>query len=70
VPPADRPDLADEAAHETREDTFYAWDTIAGLRHPELGGSPETLDIVGVNCYSFGQMEFREQGPHCRPAAR
>ncbi len=64
VPPADRPDLADEAAHETREDTFYAWDTIAGLRHPELGGSPEILDIVGVNCYSFGQMEFREQGPH------
>ena len=64
VPPPDRPDLADEAAHETEEDTFYAWDVIAGQRHPELGGSPEILDIVGVNCYSFGQMEFREQGPH------
>ena len=37
---------------------------IAGQRHPELGGAPEILDIVGVNCYSFGQMEFREQGPH------
>ena len=46
------------------EDTFYAWDVIAGQRHPELGGAPEILDIVGVNCYSFGQMEFREQGPH------
>jgi hypothetical protein len=29
-----------------------------------LGGSPEVLDIVGANCYSFGQMEYREQGPH------
>jgi len=37
---------------------------IAGQRHPELGGAPDKLDIVGVNCYSFGQMEFREQGPH------
>ena len=64
VPPRDRPDLADDAERETREDTFYAWDVIGGIRHPELGGTPEVLDIVGVNCYSFGQMEFREQGPH------
>ena len=64
VPPRDRPDLADEADHETFDDTFFAWDVIAGRRHPELGGSPEILDIVGVNCYSFGQMEYREQGPH------
>jgi beta-glucosidase/6-phospho-beta-glucosidase/beta-galactosidase len=64
VPPKDRPDLADEAEQETKEDTFYAWDVISGQRHPELGGSPEVLDIVGVNCYSFGQMEFREKGPH------
>ena len=28
------------------EDTFLAWDVIAGKRHPELGGSPEILDIV------------------------
>ncbi len=64
VAPKDRPDLADEAERETQEDTFYAWDVIAGTRHPELGGAPEILDIVGVNCYSFGQMEFSEQGPH------
>ena len=62
--PPDRPDLADEARRETHEDTFFAWDVLAGQRHPELGGSPEVLDIVGVNCYSFGQMEYREQGPH------
>jgi beta-glucosidase/6-phospho-beta-glucosidase/beta-galactosidase len=64
VAPRDRPDLKDEAEHETYTDTFYAWDVIAGRRHPELGGSPEVLDIVGVNCYSFGQMEYRENGPH------
>jgi len=64
VAPRDRPDLEEAARHETYEDTYVAWDVIAGLRHPELGGSPEVLDIVGVNCYSFGQMEYREQGPH------
>ena len=37
---------------------------IAGKLHPEFGGAPEILDIVGVNCYSFGQMEYREHGPH------
>ena len=64
VPPKDRPDLADEAMRETDEDTFIAWDVLAGKQHPEFGGSPEILDIVGVNCYAFGQMEFNEQGPH------
>ncbi|WP_157463463.1 family 1 glycosylhydrolase [Deinococcus pimensis] len=64
VPPRDRPDLADEAREETFHDTFVAWDVLAGRLHPELGGSPEVLDIVGVNCYSFGQMEYREDGPH------
>jgi hypothetical protein len=64
VPPADRPDLADEASHEMREDACFAWDVLAGLKHPELGGAPDILDIVGANCYSFGQMEYREQGPH------
>lgn len=64
VPPKDRPDLADEAHHETFHDTFIAWDVLAGKLHPEFGGSPEILDIVGVNCYSFGQMEFSENGPH------
>lgn len=64
VPPKDRPDLADEAAHETMVDTFLAWDILSGRERPELGGAPEILDIVGANNYSFGQMEYREQGPH------
>ncbi|MDQ3822938.1 MAG: b-glycosidase [Actinomycetota bacterium] len=64
VPPQDRPDLADDARRETYDDTFFAWDVLAGKQHPELGGAPDVLDIVGVNCYAFGQMEFREHGPH------
>jgi hypothetical protein len=63
VAPKDRPDLEDDARRETYYDTFVAWDVISGRQHPELGGSPEVLDIMGVNVYSFGQMELRENGP-------
>jgi hypothetical protein len=64
VAPRDRPDQIPAAEHETCVDTFLAWDIICGRAHPECGGSPEILDIVGVNVYSFGQMEYREHGPH------
>ena len=64
VPPQARADLADEAWRETYDDAFFAFDVISGRRHPELGGSPETLDIAGFNNYSFGQMEYRADGPH------
>jgi beta-glucosidase/6-phospho-beta-glucosidase/beta-galactosidase len=64
VAPMDRPDLEQAAWHETYVDTFVAWDILYGKEHPELGGSPEILDIVGANNYSFGQMEYRESGPH------
>jgi beta-glucosidase/6-phospho-beta-glucosidase/beta-galactosidase len=64
VAPVNRPDLIEAARHETYVDTFLAWDILYGKEHPELGGSAEILDIVGANNYSFGQMEYREQGPH------
>ncbi len=64
VAPEGDPHLADEAREETYEDTFYAWDVLAGQRHPELGGTPEILDIVGVNCYAFGQMVYQRDGQH------
>jgi hypothetical protein len=64
VPPRDRPDFAEAARIESCDDAFLAFDVIGGLRHPELGGSPEILDIVGFNNYSFGQMEYRPEGPH------
>jgi beta-glucosidase/6-phospho-beta-glucosidase/beta-galactosidase len=64
VAPRDRPDQQQAAWEETNVDTFLAWDILYGKVHPELGGSPEILDIVGANNYSFGQMEYREHGPH------
>ena len=64
VAPRDRPDQQEAAYEETYVDTFLAWDVLCGKKHPELGGSPEILDIVGANNYSFGQMEYREHGPH------
>jgi beta-glucosidase/6-phospho-beta-glucosidase/beta-galactosidase len=64
VPPRDRPDLAEAARRESYEDAYIAWDIVSGLRDPEHGGSPETIDILGFNNYSFGQMEYRENGPH------
>ncbi len=64
VAPRDRPDQQQAAWQETYVDTFLAWDILYGKEHPELGGSPEILDIVGANNYSFGQMEYREHGPH------
>jgi beta-glucosidase/6-phospho-beta-glucosidase/beta-galactosidase len=67
VPPSDRPDLAEEAHRESYEDAYIAWDVISGLKHPELGGSPETIDILGFNNYSFGQMEYQGAGIPNRP---
>ena len=64
VAPRNRPDQEQAAWNETYVDTFLAWDILYGKEKPELGGSPETLDIVGANNYSFGQMEYREHGPH------
>jgi beta-glucosidase/6-phospho-beta-glucosidase/beta-galactosidase len=64
VPPRDRPDLAEEAHRESYDDAYLAWDAISGQRFPELGGSPETIDIIGLNNYSFGQMEYVPGGPH------
>jgi hypothetical protein len=58
VPPRDRPDLAEGAHRESYDDAYIAWDVISGLKHPELGGSPEIIDILGFNNYSFGQMEY------------
>jgi beta-glucosidase/6-phospho-beta-glucosidase/beta-galactosidase len=64
VPPRGRPDLAEAARRESYDDAYIAWDIISGLKHPEYGGSLELIDILGFNNYSFGQMEYREGGPH------
>ena len=62
VPPRDRPDLAEAAHRESYDDAYLAWDIISGLKHPEYGGSLELIDILGLNNYSFGQMEYAGGG--------
>ncbi len=62
VPPKDRPDYA-EGAHWFNENVvFESWDMIAGRIMPELGGSPEHLDIVGLNYYWTNQWEHANPG--------
>lgn len=41
--------LADAVGHTASQ--YEAWDLMAGRREEELGGTEETLDIIGVNYY-------------------
>ena len=67
VPPRDRPEWAEAAHREAYDDAYLAWDIISGLKHPEYGGSSELIDILGLNNYSFGQMEYAGGGKPNKP---
>jgi beta-glucosidase/6-phospho-beta-glucosidase/beta-galactosidase len=56
VPPLGAADTNGAAAayHEAQ---FEAWDMLAGIREPELGGRPRYLDVMGVNFYHDNQWE-------------
>lgn len=58
VPPHGRMDVLSDATAFNHGAVFEAWDMIAGRLHPELGGSREHLDIVGVNYYWTNQWEI------------
>lgn len=49
-----RPEDA-ERAEGHRLSQYESWDMIAGRVRPELGGSPDLLDILGVNYYVHNQ---------------
>jgi hypothetical protein len=66
VPPHDRMDLLGEVSHFNRTAVFESWDMLCGKLHPELGGSREHLDIVGINYYWTNQWEY---GSEARPLA-
>ena len=42
---------------------FDAWDVICGRKHPELGGRPDLLDLVGVNYYGSNQWFSGDRAP-------
>ncbi len=44
------PEIVPQTANHTAAQ-FEAWDMLAGLRDPEIGGSEDALDLIGVNYY-------------------
>lgn len=53
----DRPeDRRPAADHEGAQ--YQSWDMIAGRVRPELGGSPDMLDLLGANYYVHNQWFF------------
>ena len=64
VPPVDHFDPHAHAKDFNHRAVFEAWDMLAGRTRPELGGSREHLDIIGVNYYWTNQWEIgREERP-------
>lgn len=64
VAPAHRQDPHVDAHDFNHRAVFEAWDMIAGRTLPELGGSRDHLDIIGVNYYWTNQWEIgREEQP-------
>jgi hypothetical protein len=59
VAPLDAPWLEEQADYFNAHYVCEAWDMLAGQVCPELGGSPQHLDIVGVNYYGVNQWEHQ-----------
>lgn len=60
VPPNGRMDLLSDVHDFNYRAVFESWDMLAGRARPELGGSREHLDIVGINYYWTNQWELGE----------
>lgn len=77
VPQHGRIDQLSDATAFNHQAVFEGWDMLSGRLHPELGGSPQHLDIVGVNYYWTNQWELgsedeplQEDDPRRIPLAR
>lgn len=60
--PFERPDLKHEVEYFNHDVVFQSWDMLCGKLLPELGGSPQHLDIVGINYYWTNQWEWGQAG--------
>ena len=58
VPRNGHMDQLSDATAFNHQAVFEGWDMLSGRLHPELGGSPKHLDIVGVNYYWTNQWEI------------
>ena len=58
VPPVGASAELTAEAWRFREFQWQAWDMLAGRLDPDLGGSAEALDLVGINHYDTAQWEF------------
>lgn len=56
VAPRARPGLT-PSARKVANYQWQVWDLLCGRAEPELGGTPEALDLVGINHYHSGQWE-------------
>lgn len=62
VPASDDPECIEDARHFNEHAVFEFFDMMAGRLHPELGGSRENLDIVGLNYYWTNQWQLGREG--------
>jgi glycosyltransferase involved in cell wall biosynthesis len=56
TPPRERPELQ-ALADEVSSFQWQVWDMLCGRLEPRLGGTPDALDLIGVNHYHDGQWE-------------
>lgn len=56
--PPDRPELENPVRDFNERLVFQSWDMLCGRLLPELGGSREHLDVVGINYYWTNQWEW------------
>jgi hypothetical protein len=61
VPPADHPEVAAHVDHYNSHVVYESWDMLCGRILPELGGSRQHLDIVGINYYWTNQWEMGKE---------
>ncbi len=62
VPGDDSPAAVEHARRFNEQWVYEFWDMVSGRMLPELGGSAELLDIVGLNYYWTNQWELGREG--------
>ena len=62
VPKSDAPRDVDAAREFNEVAVPQFWDLVSGRLHPEIGGCPDALDIVGINYYWTNQWELGSEG--------